>query len=27
LLGFLPIFTPDVTDSFIMRYDGTLVDE
>jgi hypothetical protein len=27
LLGFLPIFAPDVTDSFIMRYDGTLVDE
>ena len=27
LLGFLPIFSPDVTDSFIMRRDGTFVDE
>ncbi len=26
LLGFLPIFVPDVTDSFIMRRDGTFVD-
>ena len=27
LLGFLPVFIPDVTDSFIMRRDGTFVDE
>ena len=27
LLGFLPVFTPDVTESFIMRRDGTFVDE
>ena len=24
-LGFLPIYTPDVTDSFIMRRDGSFV--
>ena len=27
LLGFIPIFTPDVTDSFIMRPDWTFVEE
>ena len=27
LLGFLPVFTPDVTESFIIRRDGTFVDE
>lgn len=27
LLGFIPIFTPDVTDSFIMRPDGSFVGE
>ncbi|MBA4150861.1 MAG: hypothetical protein H0X66_22345 [Verrucomicrobia bacterium] len=27
LLGFLPIYTPDVTDSFIMSPDGTFVGE
>jgi len=27
LLGFIPIYTPDVMDSFIMRPDGTFVDE
>ena len=27
LLGFLPIYTPDVSDGFIMSPDGTLVGE
>jgi hypothetical protein len=27
LLGFLPIYTPDLTDSFIMSPDGSFVDE
>ena len=27
LLGFIPIYTPDVMDSFIMRPDGSFVDE
>jgi hypothetical protein len=27
LLGFIPIYTPDVTDSFIMSPDGRFVDE
>ena len=27
LLGFLPIYTPDFTDSFIMSPDGSFVDE
>ncbi len=27
LLGFLPVYTPDVTDSFIMAPDGTFVGE
>lgn len=27
LLGFIPVYTPDVTDSFIMSPDGRFVDE
>ena len=27
LLGFIPVYSPDVTDSFIMRRDGTFVGE
>ena len=27
LLGFIPVYTPDVTDSFIMNPDGRFIDE